>query len=118
MADRKELNRVKIKDQISQLDPLERVFYMRAILGLIAGIITGFSIAPGTSQGLAIGTAVLIGLIFYIVSYQLAKRIAKDSPKNNRRKLATNGIFPFIFMLIMFMIAIYTGLHENIPALK
>jgi protein-S-isoprenylcysteine O-methyltransferase Ste14 len=118
MDDRKELNRVEIKDQVIELDPLDRVFYMRAILGLIAGISTGLSIAPGTPQGLAIGTAVLIGLIFYIVSYQIAKRIAKNIPKNDRRKLATNGIFPFIFMLIMFMIAIYTGLHENMPPLK
>ena len=118
MADRKELNRVKIMDRVLQLDQLDRVFYMRAILGLIAGIITGFSIAPGTSQGLAIGTAILIGLIFYIASYQIAKIIAKNIPRNDRRKLATNGIFPFIFMLIMFMIAIYTGLHQNMPPLK
>ena len=118
MADRKELNRVKIMDQVAQLDPLDRVFYMRAILGLVAGIVTGFSISPGASQGLAISTAMLIGLIFYIASYQMAKRIAKNIPGNNRRKLATNGIFPFIFMLIMFMIAIYTGLHQNMPPLK
>jgi len=86
---------------------------MRAILGVIAGIITGSAIAPGTGQGTAVGTAILIGIIFYIISYQVAKRVAKNTPKPERRKLATNGIFPFIFMLIMFMIVVYTGLHEN-----
>ncbi|MFZ0514187.1 MAG: hypothetical protein WAM14_21455 [Candidatus Nitrosopolaris sp.] len=91
---------------------------MRAILGLIAGIITGFAIAPGTGQSPAVGTAILIGIIFYITSYQVAKRMAKNTPKPERRKLATNGIFPFIFMLIMFMIVVYTGLHENMPPLK
>ena len=91
---------------------------MRAILGLIGGTFTGFAIAPGTGQGAAIGTAILIGLLFYIISYQVAKRMAKNIAKPQRRKLATNGIFPFIFMLIMFMIAIYTGLHQNMPLLK
>jgi len=91
---------------------------MRAILGVIAGIITGFAIAPGTGQGLAVGTAILIGIILYITSYQIARRMASNTPKQQRRKLATNGIFPFIFMLLMFMIVVYTGLHENMPPLK
>ena len=91
---------------------------MRAILGVIAGIITGFAIAPGTGQGLAVGIAILIGIILYIISYQIARRMASNTPKPQRRKLATNGIFPFIFMLLMFMIVVYTGLHGNIPPLK
>ncbi|HKR57892.1 MAG TPA: hypothetical protein VJR67_03390 [Candidatus Nitrosopolaris sp.] len=96
----------------------DRVFYMRTICGLIAGIITGFTIAPGTGQAAAVGTAIFIGFVFYIISYQIAKSMAKNSLKPERRKLATNGIFPFIFMLIMFMIVVYTGLHENILLLK
>src|ERR671918_652225 len=44
--------------------------------------------------------------------YSLAKRIAKNIPKTERRKLATNGIFPFIFLLMMFMIVVYTGLYQ------
>jgi uncharacterized membrane protein YedE/YeeE len=91
---------------------------MRAILGVIAGIITGFAITPGTGQGPAVGTAILIGIILYIMSYQIARRMVRTTPKPHRRKLATNGIFPFIFMLLMFMIVVYTGLHENMPPLK
>ena len=85
---------------------------MRAILGLIAGIITGFIITPHTDQSSAVGTIVLIAIIFYIISYTLAKRIAKNIPKTEKRKLATNGIFPFIFLLMMFMIVVYTGLYQ------
>jgi protein-S-isoprenylcysteine O-methyltransferase Ste14 len=85
---------------------------MRAICGLIAGIITGFMITPHTEQSSAIGTTVLIAIIFYLISYTLAKRIAQNIPKTEKRKLATNGIFPFIFLLMMFMIIIYTGLHQ------
>lgn len=85
---------------------------MRAICGLIAGIITGFMITPHTEQSSAIGTIVLIAIIFYLISYTLAKRIAQNIPKTEKRKLATNGIFPFIFLLMMFMIVIYTGLYQ------
>jgi uncharacterized membrane protein len=95
------------------LDSLDRVFYMRAILGLIAGIITGFIITPHTDQSTAVGTMLLIGIIFYIISYTIAKRIAKDTPKTEKRKLATDGIFPFIFLLMMSMIVVYTGLYQS-----
>ena len=96
------------------MDTLDRVFYMRAILGLIAGIIAGFVIAPGVNQNTAIGTALFIAIVFYIISYGVAKGIAGNIPKLQRRKLATNGIFPFIFLLLMFMIIVYTGLHQSI----
>jgi hypothetical protein len=100
--------------EVTYLESLERVFYMRAALGLIAGIIAGIVIPPGTNQNTAAGTVILIGIIFYIVSYGVAKGIAKDIPQTLRRKLATNGIFPFIFLLLMFMIIVYTGLHQKI----
>ena len=100
--------------EVTYLEPLDRVFYMRAILGLIAGIITGFVISPGSDQTSAGGTTILIGLVFYIISYGLAKGITKDSSQTIQKKLATNGIFPFIFLLLMFMMIVYTGLHQKI----
>ena len=96
------------------LEPLDRVFYVRALLGLTAGIIAGFVISPGSNQNTASGIVILIGIIFYIISYGVAKNIAKNIPKSEQRKLATNGIFPFIFLLLMFMIIVYTGLHQII----
>jgi protein-S-isoprenylcysteine O-methyltransferase Ste14 len=87
---------------------------MRAIVGLVAGIVTGFIIVPGTSQGNAVGIAVMIAIFFYIVSYIIGKRLAVGVAKSERRKLATNGIFPFIFLLLMFMIFVYTGLHQGL----
>ena len=100
--------------EVIYLESLDRVFYMRAVLGLIAGIVAGFVIPPGTNQNTATGTVILIGMIFYIMSYGVAKSIAKNIPQTMRRKLATNGIFPFIFLLLMFMIIVYTGLHQKI----
>src|ERR671930_1599846 len=100
--------------EVTYLESLDRVFCMRAALGLIACIIAGFVIPAGTNQNTAAGTVILIGMIFYIMSYGVAKSIAKNIPQTMRRKLATNGIFPFIFLLLMFMIIIYTVLHQKI----
>ena len=102
--------------QVINLERLDRVFYVRAFAGLIAGVIVGLTIGPGTSQATAVGIALVISIIFYIISYAAAKRLSGNIPKKERRKVATNGIFPFIFLLLMFMIVTYTILHQNIAS--
>ena len=98
------------------METLDRVFYVRAFAGLIAGVIVCMTIGPGTNQSTAVGVALVISIIFYIISYAAAKRISGNIPKKERRKVATNGIFPFIFLLLMFMIVTYTILHQNIAS--
>jgi len=82
---------------------------MRAILGIIAGIVLGVALNP-SNRGLALQFTVLIGFIFYIISYIAAKKIGTRVKSEEKRKLATSGIFPFIFLLLMFMIIAYTGI--------
>ncbi|MGB8778164.1 MAG: hypothetical protein WCC82_08020 [Nitrososphaeraceae archaeon] len=89
---------------------------MRAILGLIAGVIVGIAIGPGTDQASAVGIAFSMAIVFYILSYATGKRVFGNIPKKERRKVATSGIFPFIFLLLMFMIITYTVLHQNIAS--
>lgn len=89
---------------------------MRAILGLVAGVIVGIAIGPGTDQASAIGIAFSMAIVFYILSYATGKRVFGNIPKKERRKVATSGIFPFIFLLLMFMIITYTVLHQNIAS--
>jgi protein-S-isoprenylcysteine O-methyltransferase Ste14 len=98
------------------LQPVDRVFYTRAILGLIAGVIVGIAIGPGTEQASAVGIAFSMAIVFYILSYATGKRVSGNIPKKERRKVATSGIFPFIFLLLMFMIITYTVLHQNIAS--
>lgn len=98
--------------KLSRLEQLDRIFYMRAILGIIAGIVLGVALNP-SNRGLALQFTVLIGIIFYIISYIAAKKIGTRVKSEEKRKLATSGIFPFIFLLLMFMIIVYTGLHGN-----
>ena len=89
---------------------------MRAILGLVAGVIVGIAIGPGTDQASAVGIAFSIAIVFYILSYATGKRVSGNIPKKEQRKVATSGIFPFIFLLLMFMIITYTVLHQNIAS--
>lgn len=95
------------------MEILDRIYYMRAVAGVIAGIITAFLISPGTDQASAIGIAVLVAIVIFIFSVAVSKKMAGNVPKEQQRKVATNGIFPFIFLLIMFMILIYTALNQS-----
>lgn len=92
----------------------DRIYYMRAALGVIGGVIAGLIIVPGTDQGTIVGIVILIGLFFYLISYGISKKLGRTVQVQQKRKLATNGIFPFIFLLLMFMIFIYTGLHQGL----
>jgi hypothetical protein len=85
-------------------------------LGILAGIIIAFSITPGTNQGTILGIIIIMSLLFYIISYWISKKIIPNVPRTEKRKFITNGIFPFIFLLIMFMIVSYTGLHQNLAS--
>jgi len=96
------------------LEPTDKIYYIRALLGMLAGIIIAFSITPGTNQGTTFGIIIIMSLLFYIISYWISKKIIPNVPKAEKRKFITNGIFPFIFLLIMFMIVSYTGLHQNL----
>lgn len=100
------------------MDSFERVYYVRAILGVIAGVIAGFVIPFDPSgqlnQTMSVGTAIAIAIVFYFVSLGVGKSIAKNVPKEKRRKVATEGIVPFMFLLLTFMILVYTALHQSI----
>jgi uncharacterized membrane protein YjjP (DUF1212 family) len=96
------------------LDVFDRVYYMRALAGVAAGIIAGFVIPMEFDQYASIGIALLIAIVLYIVSFGVGKGIAKNVPKDKRRKVAMDGIIPFIFLLFTFMIIVFTALHQSI----
>ena len=86
---------------------------MRAIVGAIAGIIVAIILNP-SNHSVGYGVVFSIGIIFYIISYIIAKKMTYNIKSEDKRKLATNGIMPYIFMLLMFMIITYTGLNGSI----
>jgi predicted PurR-regulated permease PerM len=86
---------------------------LRTILAAIAGSLLGIIIKPHADQANTIGITILIGIIFYYISYYIAKRMTKEIPKDKKKKIATNGVFAFIFMLLAFMVIIFTALNQH-----
>jgi hypothetical protein len=87
---------------------------MRAFMGIFCGIVLGLIFGnyqqPGIFEG-SVGIMIPLGLLFYIISYVAAKRMGLRLKTEDRKKISTNGVFPFIFLLIMFTIVTYTGLR-------
>jgi uncharacterized membrane protein YjjP (DUF1212 family) len=102
-----------ILDVFERLNIFERLYYMRALAGVAAGIVAGIVIPAEFDQYTSIVTAILVGMVFYFASLAIGRRIAKNIPKDKRKKVATEGIMPFIFLLLTFMIIVYTALHQS-----
>ena len=86
---------------------------MRALVGVAAGIVAGVVIPVEFDQYTSVVTVILIGMVFYLTSLGIGRRIAKNVPRDKRKKVATEGIMPFIFLLLTFMIIVYTALHQS-----
>jgi protein-S-isoprenylcysteine O-methyltransferase Ste14 len=95
------------------LDVQDKIYYLRTILAAIAGSILGIIIKPHAVQSNTIGITIVVGIIFYIISYIIAKELVGNIPKDKKRKLITNGIFAFIFMLLTFMVIIFTVINQH-----
>ena len=91
----------------------DKIYYLRVVLAAIAGSILGIIVKPNSDQSNTIGLTILIGIIFYAISQIIATRIAKNVPKDKKKKVITIAIFGFMFMLLTFMILIYTVINQN-----
>ena len=96
------------------MEIFDRVYYMRALAGVVAGIVAGVVIQVEYDQNTSVGIAILIAIVFYFISFGISKTMAKNVPKDKRRKVALDGIIPFIFLLLTFMIIVYTALHQSV----
>jgi len=83
-------------------------------MGVFCGIVLGLIFSSFKETGIvpgSVGIIILLGILFYIISYVAAKRIGLRLKTEEKKKISTNGVFPFIFLLIMFTIVTYTGLR-------
>src|SRR4029078_2027003 len=90
---------------------------MRALMGVICGVILGFILNP-SNYSASIPIIIALGLFFYIISYVIAKKMGLRVKTEDRKRIPTNGIFPFIFLILMLLIVTYTGLHAGENGLK
>lgn len=91
----------------------EKIYYMRIALGVVGGILAGLVIAPEYDQGTSVGIAFGIAAVLFGVSIAAARSMARGLPKEFKKKAGYDGIVPFIFMNIVFMIIVYTALHQG-----
>lgn len=85
---------------------------MRIALGVMAGVLSGFIIAPEFDQSTSVGIAFGVAIAFYGVSVFLGRDFTRNMPKEVKKKAGYDGIVPFIFMNFVFMILVYTALHQ------
>lgn len=90
----------------------EKIYFMRVALGVIGGIIAGFAIAPEFDHGTSVAVALAIAVALFGVSIGVSRNMSKGLPKELRKKAGYDGLVPFIFMNIVFMILVYTALHQ------
>ncbi len=95
------------------MDVQDKIYYLRLVIAAIAGSILGVIIQPKAGQSSIVEIIILLGIVFYGISYIIAKRLASGIPSIKQGKLISNGIFAYIFMLVTFMVIIYTVLHQG-----
>ena len=61
------------------MEVLDKVYYTRVLLGVIAGVIAGLVIIPGTDQGEVTGIIILTAFVFYLLSYYIKKNWSDDT---------------------------------------
>lgn len=92
----------------------DKIYIVRIMLGVIGGIISGLVIAPGFGQEVSVAIALAVAVALFVVSIVVSRTMSKGLPREVRKKAGYDGIVPFIFMNIVFMVIIYTALHQSL----
>jgi hypothetical protein len=86
--------------------PLDKVFWVRASMGVISGAILGF---VTHFTGLSGTNGILFAMLMYILSYYIARFTAgTEIPQKDTRKLVTSGLGSFILLFLFVWILITT----------
>ena len=91
-------------------DPLNKLFWVRVALGILAGAISaqaGNSVDMSSKAFMGFG----IMIVLFIVSYGIARAMHLPLPPSDRKKLIMTGIGSYFFMFIFTWILANTLLH-------
>lgn len=86
---------------------LDRLFWLRVALAVIAGILATFIFEPIQGEDRRWGSIIFM-IIVFIISVGIGKRMNLQLPKSDRKKLVTTGIGSFIFIYLFMWILSYT----------
>ncbi len=94
---------------------LDKVFWLRVGLGILAGTISATFGSPlDVNQRIFAGFAIMI--IMFIVSYVIAKAFRVPLILSDKRKLATTGYGSYFLMFIFSWILINTIINSNVSS--
>jgi hypothetical protein len=98
---------------IKMKDPLNKLFWIRVGIGILAGII---SAQVGNSLDMSsrpfVGFGIMIML--FIVTYGIARAMRIPLPPSDRKKLVMTGIGSYFFMFIFTWILVHTLMHPAV----
>ncbi len=95
---------------------LDKVFWLRVGLGILAGTIAAMVGSPiEVTQRMFLGFGIMI--VLFIVSYVIAKGFRVPLLPSDKRKLATTGYGSYFLMFIFSWILINTIIHADISSL-
>lgn len=95
---------------------LDKVFWMRIGLGILAGAISAIIGSPmDVTQRMILGFGIVI--VLFIVSYGIAKAFRVPLLPSDKRKLATTGYGSYFLMFIFSWILINTIIHADVSSI-
>lgn len=90
---------------------LDKVFWLRVGLGILAGAIsTIFGSSMDVNSRIFVGFGIMI--VMFILSYGIAKSFRVPLPSSDKRKLITTGIGSYFLMFIFSWILINTIINS------
>lgn len=99
-------------EAIKTKNPLDKLFWLRVALGLLAGTISaqiGNLIEMESRPFVGFG----IMIFLFIVSYGIARAMRIPLPPSDRKKLVMTGIGSYFFMFIFSWILVNTLMHPG-----
>ncbi len=95
---------------------LNKVFWLRVGLGILAGLISAIFGSPlDTNERIFIGFGIMI--VLFIVSYGIAKSFRVPLLPSDRRKLVTTGYGSYFLMFIFSWILVNTIIHADVSSM-
>ena len=98
------------EDKIYTKKKLDKLFWLRVGLAVIAGIAATFIFEPIDGEERR-WSSIAFMIIIFIVSVVIGKAMNPQIPKSDRKKLVTTGIGSFIFIYLFMWILSYTIMH-------
>ncbi len=96
---------------------LDKVFWLRVGLGILAGSISAIIGSTMSHAHERAYTGLGIVIVLFIISYGIAKALRVPLPLSDKRKLVMTGIGSYFLMFLVSWILVYTIINPHISSI-